>query len=411
MTIIEFFDKSAIENIASSLLCQPDRVIFIGSSKKQMDRNLSLYREVLTQRGLNTELIPRTVSRNNLALILDTLTEIVKEDPDCVFDLTGGEDLYLVATGMLAKEYPNIKLHRFNVLNSTFIDCDADGVLLNSLPSKISIDENIRIYGGRVVYTEENEDATFIWNFGEELNADIEAMWDICKFDTSLWNAQINTLDKVTGMFGSPDSLELSVDKETARRRMKASGDKFVFNLSVMRKLEKRGLITNLHDNDSRFSLVYKNEKIKRCLTQAGKILELYITIKAADVKDGDEYVYDDFLNGVFIDWDGVTHGDGAVEVENEIDVMLMHEMIPVFISCKNGFVEMNELYKLSTVAERFGGKYAKKVLVVAELDKMGTSEHYIRARADEMGIRVIGNAAELSEKELLRQLKTLWGN
>ena len=42
MTVIEFFDKNAIENMLSALLCQPDKVVYIGSSKKQMANPLSV---------------------------------------------------------------------------------------------------------------------------------------------------------------------------------------------------------------------------------------------------------------------------------------------------------------------------------------------------------------------------------
>ena len=44
-------------------------------------------------------------------------------------------------------------------------------------------------------------------------------------------------------------------------------------------------------------------------------------------------------------------------ETKNEIDVMLMRGVVPVFVSCKNGAVKMDELYKLDTVAQRFGGR------------------------------------------------------
>ena len=48
-----------------------------------------------------------------------------------------------------------------------------------------------------------------------------------------------------------------------------------------------------------------------------------------------------------------VLHVDRAPEMVNEIDVMMMHGMQPVFISCKNGSVETEELYKLLKTARR----------------------------------------------------------
>ena len=38
MTIIEFYDKVAIENIAGAMLCNADKIILVGDSKKKMER-------------------------------------------------------------------------------------------------------------------------------------------------------------------------------------------------------------------------------------------------------------------------------------------------------------------------------------------------------------------------------------
>ena len=49
-----------------------------------------------------------------------------------------------------------------------------------------------------------------------------------------------------------------------------------------------------------------------------------------------------------------------SVSAENEVDLILLHSTVPVFVSCKNRFVSSDELYKLDSVSRRFGGKYAK---------------------------------------------------
>ena len=90
---------------------------------------------------------------------------------------------------------------------------------------------------------------------------------------------------------------------------------------------------------------------------------------------------------GVHIDWDGVIRGDGE-DVLNEVDVLVIRENIPIFISCKSGRMKAQEalhaLYELETVTKRFGGKYARKV--VATTRKLGTVSE---ERASEMGIEV----------------------
>lgn len=107
-------------------------------------------------------------------------------------------------------------------------------------------------------------------------------------------------------------------------------------------------------------TITYKNEQVKKCLNQAGQALEMKVYVTA---------------NGL-IDADGV----------------------PVFISCKNGIVTADELYKLSTVAERFGGQYSKKVLVVTALESLGEAGNYLRQRTKDMNIRLIEDIRDLDD-------------
>ncbi|MBR4881963.1 MAG: hypothetical protein IKU19_08505, partial [Clostridia bacterium] len=60
--------------------------------------------------------------------------------------------------------------------------------------------------------------------------------------------------------------------------------------------------------------------------------------------------------------------------------------------------------------AERFGGDYAKKVLVVTALERGGTrNSELFRERAESMGIRLIENIHHMRQSELERVVKNLW--
>ena len=112
---------------------------------------------------------------------------------------------------------------------------------------------------------------------------------------------------------------------------------------------------------------------------------------------------FNDCYVGVGIDWDGIIHPleENWKDTTNEIDVMLMRGSIPTFISCKHGKIGEEELYKLNTVATRFGGKYAKKILIATHLEKESASsmKSYLQ-RAKDMNIQLIPNARELSKKD-----------
>lgn len=147
--------------------------------------------------------------------------------------------------------------------------------------------------------------------------------------------------------------------------------------------------------------------------------IKMLLLANSALDDDGNQY-YNDAASGVTIVWSN--HGSSVsrwnfydestdycdINTENEIDVMLMRGVIPVFVSCKNGAVDSNELYKLNTVADRFGSIYAKKIIAATYLGKMGSGREMdpFRRRAEEMGIELIENAHLMNDDELLARLK-----
>lgn len=85
-----------------------------------------------------------------------------------------------------------------------------------------------------------------------------------------------------------------------------------------------------------------------------------------------------------------------------------MKGLVPILISCKNGMTDTDELYKLQTVANRFGGGYAKKVLITTYLRKSERSLESLKQRAKEMKIRLIENVHSMSFEEFKNKLKNL---
>ena len=86
----------------------------------------------------------------------------------------------------------------------------------------------------------------------------------------------------------------------------------------------------------------------------------------------------------------------------------MMHGMVPVFVSCKSGMVGMEELFKFATVADRFGGSYAKRVLVAPALAETGNAES-VRARALDMNIQILENTYSLPFMQLKESVSGLW--
>ena len=436
MTLVEFFEKDAIENICSSLIKKPDRVVLLGDNKKRMEAHAERYQRILRDRGNDVAFIPQLVDRSSMQTIVDALSSVAQQYDDCVFDLTGGDDLFLVAAGIVAERYKdrNIQMHRLNLRNNSIVDVDQDGkTILESEAPALSVEENIRIYGGDIDYFEPSSEEpctlekhkkdtkkTIRWDMNEDFRQDINAMWEICRKNPGWWNKQISVLEEAESLNEQPDALTVTVPIQQIRDAYERSGREFKLNQRFIERLRRAGLLCAYTLDDDTFSVTFKDAQVKRCLTVEGQALEMKVFLIALEAQEKDDSKsYQDVMNGVVIDWDGEIHDDAThFDTENEIDVVMMHGMIPVFVSCKNGSIKnigKDELYKLDTVATRFGGKYAKKVLIATSLNN-SPDANYLRQRAKDMQIRLVEGTpdketafVDMTDEQLQKLVRTFW--
>lgn len=413
MTYIEFFDDDAVVNVCACLAHAPKRVVILGDKMKRMQSHAKRYRELFAQRGQQIEFVCRSINRNNLQSIVDALTQIVERYPDGAFGLTGGEDLCLVAMGIVSERFRdrNVQMHRFNIQSGSIIDCDQDGNVLAYLERpQLTVAENIRIYGGDVVYDTEVPGGTHLWRWDEEFTRDFAALWRLCCREGRAWNSRIGVLAAADMLSETKDTpLTVTAQLRTLKNHLRYTDKKFASVEALLQQLYEAGLLTQYCCDQQTLTLTFKNKQIRKCLTNAGVVLELVICWAAKQATHDGQPVYGDVLSGVCIDWDGSVRQAGA-ETRNEIDVMMMHGLVPVFVSCKNGDVQIDELYKLNTVAHRFGGQYAKKVLVTTALKQLPNAS-YIRTRAADMGIRLVENIWKKDEQQLQKIVQNLWRN
>ena len=69
-----------------------------------------IYEKFAQKRELKAEICYRGINKNNLPDIVEVLSEIVEQEDECFFDLTGGEDLVLVAMGIVFERYKHKKI-------------------------------------------------------------------------------------------------------------------------------------------------------------------------------------------------------------------------------------------------------------------------------------------------------------
>ena len=391
MLLIEFFDENCIENIACALQYVPEQVVLIGHSTGRLARARDAYRALCLRRGLDIEFTCRSVDPSDLSAIVTLLATVVESSEQCVLELTGGGDLYLVAAGVIAHRYQHrVRLSRMNLREGKIARMLPDGGVSADMHVALTVEENICIYGGKL--SGEQPDARD-WKPDEDFCEDVGKLWSLCR-RMSDWNQRISQLGRIQAHFAEPVVERASIED----------------CLPLLEALAKEGLIRALSVTDSTLTFTYKNEQVRRALSKAGQVLELWLAVNMQGMRDENGPVFDDIRVGALLDWDGMTAPEGAADVGNEIDVLAMKGPLPLFISCKNGKVETEELYKLSQVADRFGGAYASKALVVRKLEGSGKAISHLAARAKDMGIALL-ELERLGEEQVLKIIKerNLW--
>jgi len=306
--------------------------------------------------------------------------------------------------GMIFEKYQdkNICMHRYNIFDKQVIDCDNDGFVLQGHDLNLSIEEHVNLHGAKIINAATGKKySTFVWNYDEELKADIDEMWKINIQTPSKWNKMFTAISMYYNRADVPDRSGNTFDANILSSEVR---------VDILEALENKDLINRLSVNYGHVRFTAKNSQIAEALDKAGNVLELKILSLVKQLQqDG---LVNDVMSGVQIDWDGNIHSDYNSDniyhdTINEIDTIIMNGVTPIFISCKNGSVESEELYKLSTVSKRIGGKYVKKVLFkTGKLN--GNAGDYMKQRAKDYDIMLFDNLRYKTDEEILEILKKI---
>lgn len=406
MIIIEFFDSEPLENIVTCIKNLPDKIYILGNVPSIERQRTFLERFLYNRHNIKMPIELVEVDNNSLSSIYTAIEEIVLNNDDCHFDLTGGSDLTLVAMGRIFEKYADkkIQMHRFNIRQKQVIDCDMDGHTVNDHGLSISVKEHVELHGARIIYDSTGKRfATPNWDFSvPELTDEINDLWNINKAYAQEWNVMFSAIDAYYKCNTTPDRPAQSVDVSIHPNNIKQD---------LLNELVSAGFIKNLDVHGNHLSFNIKNKRVANIFKCAGTILELKMNVIINEmIADGE---LTDVRASVQIDWDGEIHTDYDSEnyfydTTNEIDLIAMDGIMPIFISCKNGNVQTEELYKLYTVAEKFGGKYVKKILVKGGEFGPDKEQRFIVQRARSHGIHLIEAVRNMTDLQIKQSLRNI---
>ena len=395
MTIIEFFDSEMLENILGTLIFHPERVILFGKDYKKIEGFQKRILPILSKKGIKTEISVISVNTNDFFAVKKMLYELTDSYPDCVFDLLGGDESVLTAMGAVSSE-KNIPLCSINPRSKKVRKFFPDGTEeKKDFDVSMTTDDMITLSGGTL---------TAVTTIAPENEDELLKLWSLCREDCGKWNAAIETLGVfIPSKEECPDfdGMTVRVSKKRMEEGLKSNSYRYKNLRSLLLKICAQNLVT-LTETGSEHIFKFQNPQILSMLGKAGNVLELYTLYSVFQTKkDSSLHLVTSAASSAVIDWENPPDDETEDDVKNEIDVLATVGAIPVFVSCKNGGVDSDELYKLNTVAERFGGKYARKILVMTYYD---VTDSFVQ-RAHAMNIRLIRNVQNMTHDEFVKKL------
>ena len=366
----EFLDAEPINNVITNLNYRLDKTVFFGYSdmiEKHRENLLSFMNKYCG--GQTVEFVP--VKRNDLRKILSVMRETVLKEKvkgnNIFFDVTGGEAMMLVAFGMLSAE-TGLPVHAFNVetgrLRAQQWETGFDiREAAEARQVDFDIEALIELMGGTVIEGERKSNKLL-----DDKNITVAKMLvEAFEEDPGRWTSNVKAFRNALVPVGDG---YLRIDTEQLGQNKAKRVNSFI------RNLEKHGLAEGCDGYDGSRLIRFLNNYVYKNIMEEGAVLEIRTCM---ELREKYRYVQ----AGVNVDWNRNTHEPD--NVENEVDVIALDGFVPVIVSCKAGNnVGKEALYELDIVADRFGGKYAKRMLVTVHPLNRTTTK-----RAAEMGIEI----------------------
>lgn len=385
--LIEYYDKDVLKNIMSPLTLHPDKVIYLyDSGLKDEAVFFSLKKCFAKHFDVEVEHIP--VDIRTVESIRKATCAVIERNgvENCTLELTGGSELMMIA-GYKAGREMGIRMLHTDLIRRCINDIETDEVVAET--TTLTLENFVDAKGACFVgeshrppqperYEAINKMARFLFSRLED------------------WKPTCSWMQTVVSRV-LPHELYIE-----SRRNVFMKHGKMVTPVKeVMKEFQRLGFIRNLVMDDNRVQFSFCSIEDKQYCISYGVWLELYVYVAAAS-----SGVFNDVNLGTMIDWDAY---NGKRLGGNEIDVLLMDESLPVFISCKLRDADTPALNELLIAKKRLGGWFSKGLIVTFSRErKEGTGTYQ---RAQELGLEMLDSKDILAEDFQERLVKAIRGH
>lgn len=396
-TLIELYDpRTHLYNALGVMMYRPRRVVFLipEHSVNIYEKYKNEYKAMWKNHSCMPEKIISVLTKtSDIIRLAEAITQFCGEDT--ILDVEGGTPEFYLAAGYVCGTNPDgIKCVRIDFFDEKLTEYTYNGTLATSdcrsftdeekeLLS-LTVEESIRIYGGEIVRDSFSELIAAGMTKDEIIN-ESRTLWEIVYNVAGRdWN------DIVPDKIHSSYDENLIVYTDTDDRKWSAVP-------RVINELTKASLLKEAYRNGGRIYYTCSSPLVFSCLRKAGEALELY-TLGLAYSIEGVK----DARCGVSLAFD-----DGEGSSENEVDCIYVSGSTPVFVSCKNGYISSDELYKFNTVSEQFGGNEKISLLVAPHFRANDRKSQNLVDRADLYKISFVTEFEGKTHEQMTELLRT----
>lgn len=366
-TLVEFFSDNTIENVLGAFAFLPSRVIFlIDSGKHEPEIQATL--RALERRLPQAQTGFYQARDNQLESIRLALEELYRDHPDCVFDFTGGAEPMLLAAYSFAfrNDAPMLHIHMDSRTMVNIHRCE--GLAKKFVFPQLALEDLLNMNGA------------FLSGYGyrapdESWNDTLRRFCALVLEDQRKWKEQCLFLQMAAARSG-----ELWVN--TRQELHTADGVPVRGDPDYLRRLADTGMLEDVGQTDDRLHFRFPCGEIKHCLCDSGVWLELhtYLLLKESGR-------FPDVRLSARIGWGDVSRQTEGTAY-NEIDIIACSGITPLFISCKSGLPNPNNMNEILVYARKFGGQRARAAMVTSA--EISTGFVGLRKRAEDLGMVIV---------------------
>lgn len=367
-TLMELYDDRPLENVLSTEVFRPERTVFICPEEVANNSEFQTkLRSFFSHRGVKSDCIFLSASLLDASAVEKRLREVADQYEDCALDIAGGTDAALFASGLLCAERP-LPVFTYSRKRNTFYNIQ-HAPFAHQLPCQVqlTVEDCFLMAGGSM--RKGRVDNRILTGYVPIMDPFFQVF---LRFRRE-WPRIVTYMQLI-----SQKEEDLSARGEFFVKG--EHGARLSAPFDALHALEQIGMIQalNINEEEKRLSFHFRDAQIRAWLRDVGSVLELYIWKACRDAG-----CFHDVVTSAVVDWQGASPGPDRVT--NELDVIAVQGVKPVFISCKTCEVKTDALNELAILRDRFGGEVARSAIVTTS-----RARSPMRHRAMELGIDVI---------------------